>query len=65
MNFELFGKSWLVAFRNGFGFDIESTDSRPILVQEPEAEHLILAAFNGLIFSFPFLVVMIGEAYEI
>lgn len=65
MTFKLFNKVFAIEFRNGFGIDLEVCHSRPIFVTKAESFEPIAACFNGLVLLLPFLIVLLGEPYDI
>lgn len=49
--------------RNGFGFDIEIANARPVAISERGSEEHDLAFFQGWVILLPFLSIFIGEVY--
>ena len=60
--------TWSFEFRNGFGLDIEVSNSRPCFIVrgfDDDGEPIISpAVFAGLSISIPFCLIMIGDCYE-
>ena len=58
-------KIFTVAWRNGFGFDLESVDSLPMWAwfedKEYEEDDADVAMFDGLVLSLPFVKVFVGK----
>ena len=52
---------WSLEPRWGIGFDVESTDSRPVWTVENN--DLRVMAFNGLVILIPFFIICIGNVY--
>lgn len=61
MTFTFLNKFVTLNFRNGFGFDIEACDSRPVFILEDD--EILPSCFNGIIFLIPFAVVSIGTVF--
>lgn len=61
MNFQFLNMIWTLDFRNGFGLDIEATDSRPVWTVMNNDNHVTPMAFNGLVLLLPFICVTIGN----
>jgi len=52
---------WSLEPRWGIGFDVESTDSRPVwTVKDGD---LRVMAFDGLVILIPFFIICIGNVY--
>jgi hypothetical protein len=60
--------TWSFEFRNGFGLDVELSNSRPCFIVrgfDDDGEPIISpAVFEGLAISIPFCLIMIGDCYE-
>lgn len=68
MILQLNGYMLNVEFRNGFGLDLESTDSRPVslLAELEDGEPVMtIGFFDGLIVLIPFVILMFGRCYVI
>jgi|TARA_R100001086_G_scaffold76944_4_gene37333 hypothetical protein len=63
MSFQLFDMIWTFDFRNGVGFDIEATSSRPVWTVIDNDNHVTPMAFNGLVLLLPFICVTIGNVF--
>ena len=54
-----------VMLRNGFGIDIESVDTLPLWAweegQDPHEDDPGVAMFNGIVFSLPFIKIIVGR----
>ena len=52
-------------WRNGVGFDIESVDTLPLWVweegQDPAEVEPSIGMFNGLVFTLPFIKIIVGR----
>lgn len=59
---------WSLELRNGFGLDVELSNSRPCFIVkgfDDDGEPIISpAAFQGLALSIPFCLILIGDCYE-
>lgn len=51
--------------RNGFGFDLDIVHDLPLYGwtedQDPHEDDPIIVAFNGLVFSLPFVKIIVGR----
>ena len=61
MSFQFLNMIWTLDFRNGFGFDIEATSSRPVWTVMNNDNYVTPMAFNGLVLLLPFICVTIGN----
>lgn len=51
--------------RNGFGFDLEVTSTRPVALRDIEKNSSFqLGVFDGFILLLPFFAIFIGDFYE-
>jgi hypothetical protein len=59
---------WSFEFRNGFGLDVELSNSRPCFIVkgfDDDGEPIMsTAVFQGLALSIPFCLILIGDCYE-
>jgi len=53
-----------VEIRNGFGFDIEVADARPVAISELDEEDFGLAFFKGWVILLPFVAIYLGEVFS-
>lgn len=55
----------MVAFelRNGFGFDIELSNARPVGIVLEQDEPAVLGFFEGFVIMIPLLTILIGDVY--
>lgn len=54
------------SLRNGFGVDLESTESKPVHLRGQLEDGEIVEAlgyFNGLVLLLPFTMLMVGRCY--
>jgi hypothetical protein len=58
-----FGMYWSIGFRNGFGFDIEAADTRPVWLMD--GEDMYAGAFNGIVVMLPLLIFTVGNLGDI
>ena len=52
-----------IEIRNGFGFDIEVADARPVAINEIGSDEHELAFFQGWVILLPFISIHIGEVF--
>ena len=64
MTMKVFGQSLTIEFRNGVGFDIEFSNSRPVWISKVGSEQLEVAEFEGLLISLPFILISFGVCYQ-
>ena len=59
---------WSLELRNGFGLDVELSNSRPCFIvkgfDDAEEPLLSVAVFQGLALSIPLCLILIGDCYE-
>ena len=59
---------WSLELRNGFGLDVELSNSRPCFIvkgfDDDEEPIMSPAVFQGLALSIPFCLILIGDCYE-
>ena len=59
---------WSLELRNGFGLDVELSNSRPCFIVkgfDDDGEPIMSpAVFQGLALSIPFCLILIGDYYE-
>lgn len=59
----LFGMYWSLQLRYGFGFDIESVDSKAVWVTHDD--ETFASAFDGLVILLPLVLITIGNLVEV
>jgi hypothetical protein len=59
----LFGMYWSISLRNGFGFDIESVDSKAVWAVD--GDEVFASAFNGIVVLLPILIITVGNLVEV
>ncbi len=59
MTYTFLNKYFTAEFRNGFGFDIEACDGRPVTITEEGK--LCPAVFEGILILVPFILLSIGS----
>tara|TARA_R110000737_G_scaffold259837_1_gene268302 strand:+ start:120 stop:317 length:198 start_codon:yes stop_codon:yes gene_type:complete len=59
----LFGMYWSIGFRNGFGFDIESVDSKAVWCMD--GDEMFASAFNGIVCLLPLIIITVGNLVDI
>ena len=62
MQTNIFGMFLNVEPRFGFGFDIESVESRPVWTMKGDVVSAM--AFDGLVLLLPFFIVTLGNVWE-
>ena len=62
MTYNFLKRLWSIELRNGFGFDIEFCDSRPVWTIR-DGEHDVMP-FAGTVVLLPFLNITIGNVWE-
>lgn len=50
--------------RNGFGFDLEITSSRPVALRDNPDQSFRLGVYDGFVLLLPFISIYLGEFYE-
>ena len=62
MTYHFWNRLWTIEPRNGVGFDIEFTDSRPVWTVR-DGEHDVMP-FAGTVILLPFCNITIGNVWE-
>ena len=65
MTMFLFGMHLSISIRNGVGFDIEATSSRPVWITSNQFEGTKAACLNGLVLLIPFVIITYGAVYDL
>ena len=68
MAIKFLGTMWSAELRNGFGLDIELSNSRPCFIikgfDDNDEPIISPAVFAGIAISIPFFLILIGDCYE-
>ena len=65
MTITLFGMHLSISIRNGVGFDIEATSSRPVWVTSSNFVGTKACCLNGLVLLLPFIIITFGNIYDL
>ena len=60
----LFNRRLSLEFRNGFGFDLEFTDSRAVWVLFEDDGTVEAMSFEGIVIMLPFFLLTYGRVYH-